>query len=160
MILYYGYSRLIINRRNKMASLLDDIKKSLGKIDGVWNEKKGVWIFSAIIAERKAFLSKKKLTYSMKMKIEDTTKVVNFSEMLAEVGSGFSTGGDLDSGFGFKTETYNTMGGARQGTIEEQSKQFGKEFTYQFDYGEIRTIVKGMVEQAGYQFEYQILPVK
>ncbi len=147
-----------------MANLIDEVKKSLENRNGKWNEKKGVWDFSVVIAERKAFLSKKKLTYSMKMRIDDSAKTVRFSEMLVEAGSGLSTGGDFDSdmssGFGFKTQSYNTLNGARQETIEEQSKLFGKDYSYQFDFNEIRSTVKGIAEKAGYQFEYQILPVK
>ena len=146
-----------------MASILDEVKKSLENRNGKWNEKKGVWDFSTTIAERKAFLSKKKLTYSFRIKINDGAKTVNFSEMLIEAGSGLS-GGDFDNGistgFGFKTESYNTFHGARQGTIDEQSVLFGKNYSYQFDFKEIRSLVKEIVENAGYQFAYQILPVK
>jgi len=146
------------------TSVLDEIKKALEYLDGKWNEKKGVWDFSATIAERKAFLSKKKLTYSLRIRIDDGTKVVKFSEMLMEASSGLSSGGDFDSGmstgFGIKTESYNTFKGARQGTIEEQSRLFGKDYSYQFDYSGIRSKVHAVVENAGYQFEYQILPVK
>ncbi len=147
-----------------MASVLDEIKKSLENRDGKWTEKKGVWSFSTTVAERKAFLSKKKLTYSLKVRVDDSTKVIKFSEMLIEAGSGLSTGGDFDSGmstgFGFKAESYNTFGGARQGTIEEQSSLFGKNYSYQFDFKEIRLMVQGIAEKAGYTFEYQVLPVK
>lgn len=146
------------------ANIMDEIKKALENHDGKWNEKKGVWDFSATIAERKAFLSKKILTYAAKMRVDDGTKVVKFSEMLIEAGSGLSSGGGFDggmsTGFGFKTESYNTFGGARQGTIEEQSNLFGKEYSYHFDYKEARLKVKEVVENAGYKFEYQILPVK
>jgi hypothetical protein len=146
------------------TSVLDEIKIALEYLDGKWNEKKGVWDFSAIIAERKAFLSKKKLTYSLRIRIDDSTNVVKFSEMLMEASSGLSSGGDFDSGmstgFGIKTESYNTFKGARQGTIEEQSRLFGKDYSYQFDYSGIRSKVQAVVENAGYQFEYQILPVK
>ena len=147
-----------------MTSILDEIKKSLENRDGKWTEKKGVWGFSATIAERKAFLSKKKLTYSLKIRVDDGAKVVKYSEMLIEAGSGLSSGGDFDSGmstgFGFKAESYNTFGGARQGTIEEQSSLFSKNYSYQFDFKEIRLMVQSIVEKAGYTFEYQILPVK
>jgi len=147
-----------------MTDLLGEIKKSLENRDGKWNEKKGLWDFSATIAERKAFLSKKKLTYSLRVRIDDGAKTVKFSEMLVEAGSGLSSGGDFDSGmssgFGFKTESYNTFGGKRQGTIEEQSLLFGKDYSYQFDFNEIRSNIKDIVEKAGYTFEYQILPVK
>ncbi len=91
-------------------------------------------------------------------------KVVKFSELLMEAGSGLSSGGDFDSGmsagFGFKTESYNTFSGSRQGSIEEQSVHFGKEYSYQFDFKEVRTKIKKIVENSEYHFEYQILPVK
>lgn len=147
-----------------MTDLLGEIKKSLENRDGKWNEKKGPWDFSATIAERKAFLSKKKLTYSLRLRIDDGAKIVKFSEMLVEAGSGLSSGVDFDSGmssgFGFKTESYNTFGGKRQGTIEEQSLLFGKDYSYTFDFNEIRSKIKDLVEKAGYKFDYQILPVK
>jgi hypothetical protein len=144
--------------------VINDLKKALANRDGKWNENKGVWDFSTTIAERKAFLSKKKLTYSLKIKVDEAAKSVKFSEMLAEAGSGLSTGGDFDSdmstGFGFRKESYNTFGGARQGTIEEQSSLFGKDYSYVFDFKEVRGIVQALAEKAGYKFDYQILPVK
>lgn len=146
------------------TNVIDEIKKALENHDGKWNEKKGVWDFSATIAERKAFLSKKKLTYAAKMRIDDGAKVVKFSEMLIEAGSGLSSGGGFDggmsTGFGFKKESFNTFSGGRQGTIEEQSNLFGKDYSYHFDFKEARLKVKEVVENAGYKFEYQILPVK
>jgi hypothetical protein len=145
-------------------NLIDVIKEVLKFHDGKWMEKKGIWDYSTTIAERKIFLSKKKLTYTIKIRIDESGKAVKFSEMLIEAGSGFSSGGDLDSGmstgFGFKTESYNTLSGARQGTIGEQSKLFEKEYSYHFDYSEIRTKIQDVVEKSGYKFEYQILPVK
>lgn len=147
-----------------MNNLQDQIIKSVADREGKWNEKKGLWDFSTTIAERKSFLSKKKLTYTLKLRIDETNKVVKFSEMLTESGSGLSTGGDIDggmsAGFGFKTESYNTISGSRKGTIEEQSTIFSKDYSYQFDYKEIRMKITGLVENAGYKFEYQILPVK
>ncbi|NMC14895.1 MAG: hypothetical protein GYA34_18675 [Chloroflexi bacterium] len=145
------------------TNLIGEIKNALANYGGKWNEKKGLWDFSTTIAERKAFLSKKKLTYTMKMRIDDSAKVVKFSEMLIEAGSGFSSGGiddGMSAGFGFKTESYNTFGGSRKGTIEEQSNLFSKDYSYNFDYKEIRSKISAIVEKAGYKFEYQILPVK
>jgi hypothetical protein len=143
--------------------VIDEIKQALQIYDGKWSEKKGLWNFSATIAERKAFLSTKKLTFSANMRVDDSARTVKFSEMLSETGSGLSSGGMDDgvtTGFGFKTETYNTTKGGRQGTIEEQSKLFSKDFTYRFDYQAIRSKVKEASEKCGYQFENQILPVK
>ena len=144
--------------------MIEDIKKAFESFEGEWKEKKGVWEFSATIAERKAFLSKKKLTYSAKMRIDDDVKVVKFSEMLIEAGSGFTSGGGYDegmsTGFGFKTESYNTTSGAREGSIQEQSNLFGKKFEYKFDYKEIRSKAEVAAKSADYRFEYQILPVR
>ena len=143
--------------------MIDDIKKSLDSYTGDWSEKKGLYEFKSVIAERKAFLSTKKLTYSFKMRIEEENKVVKFSEMLMEAGSGFTSGGNDDgmsTGFGFKTETYNTMNGGREGNIQEQSDLFGKKYEYTFDYKDIRSKVEEVAKGEGYIFEYQILPVK
>lgn len=145
--------------------MIEEIKKALEGYDGQWKEKNGVWEFSSLIAERKAFLSTKKLTYSAKMKIDDDAKAVAFSEMLVEAGSGLSSGGGsfddgISAGFGFKTESYNTMSGAREGNIQEQSNLFGKKFDYKFDYKEIRSIVEEASKKSGFEFKYQIFPVK
>lgn len=144
--------------------MIEQLKKSLADYKGEWLERKGVWEFEATIAQRKTFLSKKKLTYSAKMKIDDEGKTIKFSEMLIEGGSGLSSGGEFDDGispgFGFKTQSYNTMSGTREGTIEEQSNLFGKKFEYNFNYKEIRGKVEEEAEASAYKFEYQILPVK
>ncbi len=149
--------------------MIEQIKKSLSVHSGDWKEKKGLWEFSSVIAERRAFLSKKKITYSAKIRIDEIEKVVAFSEMLIENGSGFSVGGGfgggfddgISTGFGFKTESFNTLnGGARQGSIEEKFNLFGKTFQYNFDYKEIRSKVEESAKSAGYTFTYQIFPVR
>ena len=141
------------------AKVIAEIKKAIQNYDGKWNEKKGVWDFSATIAERKAFLSTKKLTYSSKLRIDEIAKTVQFSELLSEAGSGFSSGGSMDDvGSGrvwFKSESYNTLKGPRKGTIQEQSHLFGKDYSYRFDHQEISTKIKDVVEENGYTFVYQ-----
>ena len=144
--------------------MFEAIQNALQTYSGSWKDKKGILEFSSVIAERKAFLSTKKITYTARIKVDETSKIVNFSEILMEAGSGLSSGGGFDdgisTGFGFKTESYNTMSGAREGSIEEQSDLFGKKFDYKFDYKEIRSIVESTTKTAGYEFKYQILPVK
>ena len=145
-----------------------EIKEEITKIaDGIGAkiaEKNGVLSGDTVIAERKAFLSTKRLTYSFRVRIDEDAKSVKFSEMLKEAGSGLSSGGGYDSemssGFGFKKESYNTMSGAREGTIEESSKLFGKTYEYKFDYSKIRKEVESASKGADYKFEYQVLPVK
>lgn len=143
--------------------IIEEIKTSLTRYNGQWNEKKGLWSFTASIAERKAFLSKKKLSYTAKFRINDEIKTIHFSEMLSEASSALSAGGGIDDispGFGVKTESYNTFSGKRQGSIQEQSKLFNKDYSYTFNYQEIRSVIKEIAEKYGYQFDYQILPVK
>lgn len=141
--------------------ILDEIGKIAAAMGGKLTESKGVISVESVIAERKAFLSKKRLTYTFKVKIDDQSKQVAFTEMLKEAGSGFSSSGGFDSdmstGFGFKKETYSTMSGAREGTIEESSKLFGKTYEYRFDYSKTRRDVERIVQEAGYAFTYQAL---
>ena len=111
-----------------------------------------------VVAERKAFLSKQKLFYRCRIKIDENKKVLMFFEILSEVGSGISTGGgygdsEMSSGFGFKVEKTSYRSGGREGTIEEQTVLFGKKYEYNFDYKKIREDIKAIAEKFGYGFE-------
>ena len=101
---------------------------------------------------------KKKLVYIAKYRIDEAKREVRFTEMLKESGSGLSGGDDFGSspGFGFKKETYNTWGGAREGVIEEQSSLFGKKYSYTFDFKAIRAAMENKAMEAGFAFKYQI----
>jgi hypothetical protein len=111
-----------------------------------------------VIAERTSFLSKKKLVYVAKYRIDGNNREVRFTEMLRESGSGLSGSGDFNSspGFGFRKETYKTGGGPREGTIEEQSSLFGAKYNYTFNFKAIRVAVEKKARQAGFAFRYQI----
>ncbi len=121
-------------------------------------QKDGSLKLEAVIAERKSFLSKKKLTYSCRMRVDGPGKQVRFFEMLKESGFGVSGGGDEDmgTGFGFKKEVYKTSGAERNGSIEEQSRLFGKEYSYKFDFGRFREAVRQASEAAGFAFEIKL----
>ena len=142
-----------------MQNAIQDYAKSIG---AELKDKKGVWTLSKVVAERKAFLSKKKLTYTAKFRIDDDAKQVIFSEYLAEKGSGFSSGGGFDdgvsTGVGFSKTSYNTSKDGISGTIQEQSNLFGKQYSYDFKYDEVRTTVEDLAKKAGYEFEYRVLP--
>jgi hypothetical protein len=144
-------------------SLIDQINQYADELGGDISEKKGVHKIEILIAERKAFLSKKKLRYIARFRLDDDAKLLKFTEMLTESGSGLSSGGDFDggmsAGFGFKAETYDTTKGAREGTIEEQSTLFGKQYEYKFDYEAIRSRFENMAKAEGYEFKYQITPI-
>jgi len=136
---------------------VDEIKKFVEAIPATLREKRGVYSVQCTVAERKAFLSKKKLTYSAKFRIDEGKKELRFTEMLKESGSGVSSGdSDFGPGFGFKKETYKSGKGPREASIEEQSKLFGTQYSYTFDFSKVRTFVESEAVQAGYTFKYQI----
>lgn len=60
-------------------------------------QRDGSLILQFVVAERKVFLSKKKLTYKCKTKIDDTEKGVTFFEMLRESSVGLSGGSGMGS---------------------------------------------------------------
>jgi translation elongation factor EF-1beta len=121
--------------------------------------KENVLMLEAKIAERKVFLSKKSLIYKAKLKIDDENKIVKFFEELKEVGMGISSGDSMDisPGFGFKAEKYKVIGKEREGTIEEASKLFGKDYKYLFDYSMIRKKVEEEAQKAGYSFSITLM---
>jgi len=49
--------------------------------------------------------------------------------------------------------------GGREGSIEEQSTLFGKQYTYAFDYKKVRASAEDAAVKAGYAFKYQITPI-
>jgi hypothetical protein len=141
--------------------LPEEIKNVFAAFPAEFSEKKNLFTVEYVVAQRKSFLSRKKLVYIAKYRIDEGKREVRFTEMLKESGYGFSGGGDFGSspGFGFKKETYNTWGGAREGTIEEQSNLFGKKYSYTFDYKAIRKAVEKKVQEAGFAFKYQITSI-
>ncbi|OPY00856.1 MAG: hypothetical protein A4E60_02072 [Syntrophorhabdus sp. PtaB.Bin047] len=143
-------------------ALQEEIKQVFSTVPAQFSEKKGVTTVEYVVAERKSFLSKKKVTYIAKYRVVEDSKEVRFTEMLKESGSGISSGGfddDSPSGFGFKKETYKTGMGGREGTIEEQSNLLGGKYSYKFDFKATRAAVQKKVEDAGYTFKYQITPI-
>ncbi len=127
--------------------LIDDIRSYAAAIGAEFKEKHGKGELTRLVAERKAFLSKKKLVYTAKFEIDESAKTIAFMEMLKESGSG------LDGGSGFQTETYKTGAKTRQGMIAEQSVLFGKTYAYQFEFGKVPAEIKRLAEAAGYRFE-------
>jgi hypothetical protein len=121
-------------------------------------QKDGSLAMETLVAERKAFLSKRKLIYKCKLRVDDNTRKVTFWEMLEEKGSGVSGGDDMAPGFGFKKETYGTRGKELSGSIEEASNLFGRDYDYDWNYAVVRRMVRGAVEAAGYNLEMVLNP--
>lgn len=138
-------------------ALIDDIRGMAGSIGAELKEKKGACTLRLVVAERKAFLSKKRLEYIARFRVDDAARKLSFTEMLKETGSGISGGDDgVSPGFGFKAETYKTGAGPREGTITEQSQYFGKQYSYSYDFSAIRTWFEQAAAAAGYAFSYSI----
>jgi hypothetical protein len=136
---------------------VEAIEEFVERIPATLKEKRGVYSVEFTVAERGTFLSKKKLTYSARFRIDEDKKELRFTEMLKESSSGVSSGGnDFGPGFGFKKETYKTGTGPREGSIEEQSKLFGAQYSYTFDSSKVRSFIEGEAVKAGYAFTYQI----
>ena len=122
-------------------------------------QKDGSMAGEAVLAERKAFLSKKKLTYRCKARVDEGARVVRFWEVLVETGSGVSSGGDdFAPGGGFSAGTYKTGGKERSGSIETASSLFGKDYSYQWDYAAVRTALQQVAAAAGFGWETVLNP--
>ena len=121
-------------------------------------QKDGTLKLEFKVAERKVFLSKKTLTYRAKLRVDEAYRVVKLFETLKETGLGVSSGdSDMSPGFGFKVETYKTTGKQREGTIEELSKLFGKDYKYSFDYSTVRKMVEQEANKMGYALSVVLL---
>ncbi len=136
--------------------LYDDLKSIVSALPAQLAEKNGLFTFDFTVAQRKAFLSNKKLVYRASYRIDDSKRELRFCEMLKETGSGLASSDGVSPGFGFKVETYNTLSGARKGGIAEQSNYFGKQYKYAFDYSAIREKFEQAAAGAGYRFDYSV----
>ncbi len=143
-----------------MVDLQEDIRKYFLDLSANVNEDKGLVKAELVVAERKASGSKKKLTYVAKCRIHQAKRELRFTETLQESGWGIS-GGDIQSspGLGFKIETYKTGMGAREGSMEERSNFFGKEYSYSFDFTKIRGAIEEKAKAAGFTFKYRITSI-
>ena len=131
--------------------LIQTIQEYAHNIPADFKEKKGSCNLSFTVAERKIFISKQKLTYQAKFRIDEGEKLVKFTEMLKESSSG------MNAGSGFQTESYRTgKGGQQESVIDQQSVLFGKKYTYNFDFKTIRSKIESLAKEAGYSFQYQI----
>ncbi len=133
-----------------------DLIKKIGDyahdIPADFKEKKGAGQITFTVAERKALLSKQKLTYEAKFKVDEKGKILRFTEVLKESSSGMSSGGFEYSSGKFKTG----KDGRQESLIEQQSQLFGKKYEFAFDFKAIREKIESLAREAGYDFRYQI----
>jgi hypothetical protein len=127
-------------------SLKEDIAAYGRSLGAEVKEKGGRMELTRLVAERKAFLSKKKLVYTAKVEVDEAAREVKLTEMLKESGMG------MEGGSGFQVETYKTGAKSREGSLEEQSKLFGKTYAFQFEFGKVPAEVRRLAEAAGFKF--------
>jgi hypothetical protein len=126
--------------------------RALGEFGGEVDERGNAIGFAKVVAERKTFLSRKRLVYRASIRVDEEKREVHLSESLTESGLGLAS----ESGVGFKTETYRTGRGPREGGIAEQSKLFGKVYAYTFDHGAIRAKIEALAREHGHIVRYHV----
>jgi len=134
-------------------TLIEELKSILPDSASLIRQKKDRFKISIVLAERRVFLSKKRLVYKGKLRINERKKEVLFSDYLRETSIGLCS----SSGFGFTRESFNTMKGIRKGSIEEQSRLFGKDYKYSFDFSVYRQKIEAVVRQHGYHLILTVL---
>ncbi|HDQ93483.1 MAG TPA: ribonucleoside-triphosphate reductase [Synergistetes bacterium] len=139
-------------------SVLEKVKERISDIPGSFVDKKEVFCLDCVIAERKAFLSKQKLSYTARFRVDDPSKEVTFTEMLKEVKSGLGAGDSdgMSPGLSFRKSKVSSGTGGLEGVVDQQSDLFGKKYDYTFDYKKVRSAVKEAAESEGYSFTYKI----
>ena len=85
------------------------IKAYTKEISANLKEKKGVYNLTLVVAERKTMMSKQKLSYEAKFKVDDKENTVKFTEILKESSSG------MNADMGFQSTSYRTGKGGTAG---------------------------------------------
>ena len=123
-------------------------------------QKDGSARMEAVIAERKAFLSKKKLDLHLPLQ---GRRAGQRSALLRDAqGIGLRRhkrrGQRRDEhGLRLQEGDLQHLRERANGSIEEQSKLFGKDYSYKFDFGTFRGAVRKAAEGAGYRFEVKLM---
>ncbi|EHM10318.1 hypothetical protein TheveDRAFT_1196 [Thermanaerovibrio velox DSM 12556] len=139
-------------------TILQAAQEAAKELNGKFEKKGDVFCLNALIAERKAFLSKQSLWYTARFKVDEASRQVTFTEMLEERKSGLGSGDleDSPSGFSFKKTVTKSGTEGLEGIIDEQSVLFGKKYSYSLDLKKVREGIKRAAEVEGYSFKYSI----
>lgn len=121
-------------------------------------QKDGSLTLEYVVAERKGFLSSKKVTYRCRVRADDSGRSVKMFEMLKESGFGISGGSDeLGPGVSFRKEVTQLKGLEQEGYIDEHARLLGAQYKCQFDFAKVRNVVKQVAANAGYAFSMVLL---
>jgi hypothetical protein len=134
-----------------ISERMADIGRSL---PAPFREKKdGLFEVEFTVGERKTFLHRKTLKYIAKLRADEKKRELRFFETLRESEFGMTSGEeDMTLGVGFKVETYKTTGKEKEGDIEEKSRLFGKDYSYSFDFSNVREKLRSVSKAAGFKF--------
>lgn len=124
--------------------MLETIARVCQSIGGTLEEKGGVHTMRAVVAEQKGFLSKKRLEYIARFRIDEPALQITCSEMLKETRSGLVSGG-MDEPSGFPGNS-----------IAEQAAALAKKYACTFDPAGIRPQIEAAAAAAGYRCSYQL----
>ena len=116
-------------------------------------EKKGVVTLSRLAAEKKGFLSKRKVTYQALYKIDQEQKELHFTEFLIESASGAGGAG---------SESWST-GSAKEGPegrVGKRMSALAKKYQIHFPAVEVGVRFRQAAEAGGYAFIFQKTPRK
>ncbi len=128
-------------------TFIEELKSVIPDSATLVRQKKDRFKIFLVLAERRFFFSKKQLVYKGKFRIDEQKKEVVLSDYLRETNIGLCS----SSGWGFSCESFNTMKGIRKGTIKEQSRLFGKNYNYSFDFSKFRQKVEAAARRHGYR---------
>lgn len=132
--------------------LKEALVQALGELGGAVASRGDVLEFIKTVAERKAFLTRKRLVYRARIRVDEGKREIHLAESLMETGVGLAA----DSGVGVRTETYRTGRGPRGGGIGEQSKLFGKVYAYTFDFAAVRGAIEHVAHDLGYAVRHHL----
>ena len=135
---------------------LGEIARGLGASLG--KGRKGVWTLEWLVAERKALLFRKKVTYLAKFRLDAEARELVFSEMVKETGAGAGEGSG--PGMSFSKGTYKSGKGGREGQFEEQASLLGEKYKLSLDWGAVRRRFEQAATEAGWSFNYKVNPWK
>ena len=140
------------------AALVPKLYRFAGARQLTWTEKRGSVRLERVVAERTAMLGTADLTYRATVTVDEARREVALTELLAERGTGLSSGGDDDgsvgNGSGFQTTSYNTREDTIADRIEAQAPQYTRHYTQDFPFARVRDVVAEIAAAAGYGFHY------
>lgn len=134
--------------------ICEAVQREVPALEGVFARKKDRFELKALLAERKSFLSKKKLFFTAAFRVDEGARTVYYTERLEESGSGFGAGDDL---VGAGVRTWKTSSGKEglSGTLTEELRLFGETYSFSFRCEAVREAVKRVAEEEGYAFAYR-----